>query len=64
MTPTQPMSYSIGKMEIAEILQSARRIKADIGLKEFHDLLLDSGTIPPAAVKREVLAKLGCGAVA
>jgi uncharacterized protein (DUF885 family) len=58
MTPTQPMSYSIGKKEIMDILLSAREVKTDLEMKEFHDLLLNSGTIPPAAVKKEVLAKL------
>ena len=58
MMPTQPMSYSVGKMEIIDLLGAARRTKDDLELKEFHDLVLDSGTIPPAAVRREVLARL------
>ncbi len=58
MMPTQPMSYSVGKMEIMDLLGAARSLKNDLKLKEFHDLLLDSGTIPPAAVRRELLAKL------
>jgi uncharacterized protein (DUF885 family) len=64
MTPTQPMSYSVGKKEIMDILRSARQVKADIELKEFHDLLLSSGTIPPAAVKKEVLARVSSGVLA
>lgn len=58
MMPTQPMSYSVGKMEIMDLLGSAKTIRGDLSLKLFHDLLLDSGTIPPAAVRREFLAKL------
>jgi uncharacterized protein (DUF885 family) len=58
MMPTQPMSYSVGKMEIVDLLGAARSLKNDLKLKEFHDLLLDSGTVPPAAVRKELLAKL------
>ena len=63
MTPTQPMSYSVGKMQIMDLLGAARTLKNDLDLKGFHDLLLDSGTIPPAAVRREVLARLSLAAV-
>jgi uncharacterized protein (DUF885 family) len=58
MMPTQPMTYSVGKMEIVDLLGAARSLKNDLELKEFHDLLLDSGTIPPAAVRKELLARL------
>lgn len=58
MMPTQPMSYAVGKMEIVDLLGVARTLKRDLELKEFHDLLLESGTIPPAAVRREVMAGL------
>lgn len=58
MMPTQPMSYSVGKMEIMDLLGTAKAIRGDLSLKLFHDLLLDSGTIPPAAVRREFPAKL------
>jgi uncharacterized protein (DUF885 family) len=58
MMPTQPMSYAVGKMEIMDLLGAARTMKNDLELKEFHDLLLESGTIPPAAVRKEVLARL------
>jgi uncharacterized protein (DUF885 family) len=58
MMPTQPMSYAVGKMEIMDILGAARRQKSDLELKQFHDLLLESGTIPPAAVRKEVLGRL------
>lgn len=54
--PTQPMTYSVGKMEIMDLLGAARRMNNGLELKEFHDLLLESGTIPPAAVRKEVLA--------
>ncbi len=58
ITPTQPMTYSVGKMEIVDLLGAARTAGNDLELKQFHDLLLDSGTIPPAAVRKEVLAKI------
>lgn len=38
--------------------RSAKTIRGDLTLKLFHDLLLDSGTIPPAAVRKEFPARL------
>jgi len=58
MMPTQPLSYSIGKMEIERILGAARAAKPDLELRDFHDALLDSGTLPPSVVREEVLERL------
>jgi hypothetical protein len=47
MTPTQPMSYLVGKLG------------ARFNLHDFHAALLASGTIPPALVREELWPRLG-----
>jgi uncharacterized protein (DUF885 family) len=51
--PGQPMSYLIGQLEVERLRQKFRRLP----LKKFHDLLLDSGTIPFGLVEKEMDAK-------
>jgi uncharacterized protein (DUF885 family) len=48
MTPTQPMTYAMGKHAILEL----RKEHAKLPLREFHDKVLSHGTIPLALVKR------------
>lgn len=48
--PGQPMSYLIGELEVERLRKKFRRLP----LKEFHDLLLDSGTIPFCLVEKEM----------
>jgi uncharacterized protein (DUF885 family) len=46
-TPTQPMSYLIGKRQILELKRDYQnRAGAKFNLKEFHDRLLGFGSIP------------------
>ncbi|HWI65752.1 MAG TPA: DUF885 domain-containing protein [Symbiobacteriaceae bacterium] len=55
MSPTQPMSYLIGKLELLKLADEYRARKGrDFRLKTFHGDLLAHGTIPPALV-RELL---------
>ncbi len=50
-TPTQPMSYYIGKIEINKLLEAYRKKRnKEFSLKTFHDELLAHGTIPFAKV--------------
>ncbi len=54
-TPTQPMSYLIGKLEILKIVEEYRKKKGnDFNLKEFHHALLKYGSLPPELI-RELL---------
>ncbi|MBI2845466.1 MAG: DUF885 domain-containing protein, partial [Chloroflexi bacterium] len=56
MTPTQPMSYLIGKLEIQKLAEEYRRRKGkDFKLAEFHRELLSSGSLPPALAARKLL---------
>jgi uncharacterized protein (DUF885 family) len=55
--PTQPLSYLIGELEVFKLREKFSRLN----LREFHDLLLSSGTIPFALVEKEMEAKLISG---
>lgn len=56
MTPTQPMSYLIGKLEILKLVEDYRRAKGPgVELRRMHGDLLSHGTIPPAVLRRILL---------
>lgn len=55
--PTQPLSYLIGELHV---LRLRRRFRA-LPLRTFHDMLLDSGSIPFKLVEREMEGKIGSG---
>ena len=60
MTPTQPMSYLVGKLQILELRAEAQqRLGPRFHLHDFHAALLASGTIPPALVREELWSRLG-----
>jgi len=55
-TPTQPMSYLIGKLEILKLVEDYKAAKgAAFNMRAFHNELLSHGTIPPAVVRRIML---------
>lgn len=58
MSPTQPMSYVIGKLLILDL---RRRYKENVGpafdLKDFHDRLLSYGTIPPTLIASRMISE-------
>ncbi len=59
-SPTQPMSYIIGKMQIKNLLNEVRRKeKLDFDLKYFHDRLLSYGTIPLSLIRKAMFAQSG-----
>ncbi|HET9986090.1 MAG TPA: DUF885 domain-containing protein [Longimicrobiales bacterium] len=50
-TPTQPLSYAVGRREILRLRERWRARAGEAApLREFHDALLSWGTIPPALV--------------
>lgn len=51
-TPTQPSSYLAGKLEVLKL----REEFSDLSLREFHDRLLSSGTVPFEVVREEMQA--------
>ncbi|MGB8648568.1 MAG: DUF885 domain-containing protein [Anaerolineae bacterium] len=52
--PTQPLSYLIGELEVFKLRDKFKQLTR----REFHDLLLASGTIPFALVEREMEEKV------
>ncbi|HXW50380.1 MAG TPA: DUF885 domain-containing protein [Candidatus Acidoferrales bacterium] len=51
-TPTQPMSYLMGKHQILDLRERERNRRGDtFSIREFHDRLLSYGTIPLALIE-------------
>jgi len=54
--PAQPLSYSLGKMEILKLRDEYKKIKGkDFDLKSFHNRLLSYGSIPIKLVRERML---------
>lgn len=52
-TPTQPMSYLIGKKQILELKNDyQRKHGSDFDLRDFHDRLLGFGSIPVCLIRK------------
>jgi uncharacterized protein (DUF885 family) len=52
-TPTQPLSYLIGKNQILELRRDyQKKLGADFKLREFHDRLLSFGSIPVVLIRK------------
>lgn len=59
LTPTQPMSYVLGKTLLLELRdETRRRLGARFQLHDFHAALLASGSVPPALVREELAERL------
>ncbi len=59
LTPTQPMSYLVGKLEILAIRREAeQRLGSRFNLHDFHQELLASGTLQPALVREDLWERL------
>jgi uncharacterized protein (DUF885 family) len=55
-TPTQPMTYALGKIEILRLRDDFRGAKGKkFDLKQFHNQLLSYGTIPIQMVRQRML---------
>jgi uncharacterized protein (DUF885 family) len=55
-TPTQPMTYAVGKMEILRLRDDFRALQGrGFDLKKFLDQLLSYGTIPIQMVRERML---------
>jgi uncharacterized protein (DUF885 family) len=54
-TPTQPMSYIMGKQEILKLKDEMRKSKGNyFNIKDFHNELLSFGTIPLELIKERM----------
>jgi len=52
-SPTQPMCYLTGKLEIMKIAEEYRKRKGEeFDLKQFHQEILNYGSLPPALIRK------------
>ncbi|HTO89698.1 MAG TPA: DUF885 domain-containing protein [Candidatus Sulfotelmatobacter sp.] len=59
LTPTQPSSYLVGKIQLTELRDEARRrLGSRFDLHDFHAALLASGSVPPTLVREELSERL------
>jgi len=49
-TPTQPLSYYVGKLEILKLKKLFAKQIPGLKLKDFHQMLLNCGSMPPALI--------------
>lgn len=56
LTPTQPMSYLIGKLEILKLIDEYKRSHPAASLKEVHDAILSCGSLPPRLMRERLFA--------
>jgi uncharacterized protein (DUF885 family) len=58
MTPTQPLSYEIGRRLINQLKEKEKnRLRENFSLKEFHDKLLSKGSLPIKLIEEAVFHK-------
>jgi len=56
-SPTQPMSYLIGKLEIVKLIDEYKKNHAQASLREVHDAVLSCGSLPPRLMRERLLAR-------
>ena len=55
-TPTQPLSYAVGKREILRLREDLRKAEGPaFSLRRFHDRLLQFGSIPVSLIRSRIL---------
>jgi uncharacterized protein (DUF885 family) len=58
-SPSQPMSYAVGKHEILRLREDDRRRRgAGFSLRSFHDRLLEFGSIPLSLIRERLLPRV------
>jgi len=59
MTPTQPSSYLVGKVQILALRDEVRKAMGSrFDLAQFHEQLLGIGTLPLSLVREELMGRL------
>jgi uncharacterized protein (DUF885 family) len=54
-SPTQPMSYLIGKLEIVKLIGEYKNRHPQASLKGVHDAVLSCGSLPPRLMRERLL---------
>lgn len=55
LSPTQPMSYLMGKLEILKLIDEYKAKHPDVSLRELHDAILSCGSLPPRLMRERLL---------
>jgi len=55
MSPTQPMSYLMGKLEIMKVIDDYKSKHSGASLREIHDAVLSCGSLPPRLMRERLL---------
>jgi uncharacterized protein (DUF885 family) len=55
-SPTQPMSYLMGKYEIMQIVDEYKRRYPGHSLQQMHDAILESGSLQPRLMRRRLFS--------
>jgi uncharacterized protein (DUF885 family) len=56
MTPTQPQSYLMGKLQILEIVDEYKKRYPQVTMQKMHDDILTSGSLPPRLMRERLFA--------
>lgn len=56
MTPTQPQSYLMGKLQILEIVDEYKERFPQVTMQKMHDDILTSGSLPPRLMRERLFA--------
>jgi len=56
-SPTQPMSYLIGKLEIVKLIDEYKKKHPQASLKEVHNAVLSCGSLPPRLMREKLFAE-------
>jgi uncharacterized protein (DUF885 family) len=56
-TPSQPMSYLIGKLEILKLIDEYKKRHPQASLKEVHDAVLSCGSLPPRLMRERLFVR-------
>lgn len=59
MSPTQPMSYLIGKLEIMKLIDQYKEKNPGASLREVHDAVLSCGSLPPRLMRERLFGSQG-----
>ncbi len=57
MSPTQPQCYLMGKLQILEIVADYRRRFPQATLRQLHDDILRSGSLPPRLMRQKLFGQ-------
>jgi uncharacterized protein (DUF885 family) len=54
MSPTQPQCYLMGKLQILEIVADYKKAYPQATLRQMHDAILHSGSLPPRLMRQRL----------